>query len=250
MKRKVSIAIFTWFMLFLSCPVLWAGSTLDRIKEKGFIVGATTDFDTAPFILSDVNGAKGFDVDLINEIANKLGVEAKVVRIPWDGGITMAWTDGYDWSLFDIAASTITITDARREKCLFSIPYFVTGQVIITRSDTTGIKSHADAKGKTIGVLQGSTASVGTSSLGANSLPFENYDQIMEAVLAGIIDGAIMDGPVASDYERQNSGLKVLDGFLTREEFGVAIPLGDQELADTVNEVISEVGDSLKAKWF
>ncbi len=250
MKKKLSVILVSCFILSLGCSVLWASSTVGRIKEKGFLVGATTDFDTAPFIVSDSGGAKGFDVDLINAVANKLGVKAKIVRIPWDGGITMAWTDGYDWSLFDLAASTITITDARKEKCLFSDPYFVTGQVIITRADSNGIKSHSDANGKTLGVLQGSTASEGASSLGATPLPFEKYDQIMEAVLAGIIDGAIMDGPVASDYAIQNQNFKVIDGFLTKEEFGVAMPAGDQELADIVNQVIAEIGDSLEIKWF
>lgn len=249
-KKKLSIIIVSCLIMSLGYSTLWASSTVGRIKEKGFLVGATTDFDTAPFIVSDGGGGKGFDVDLINAVADKLGVKAKIVRIPWDGGITMSWTDGYDWSLFDIASSTITITDARKEKCLFSIPYFITGQVIITRADSNGIKSHSDAKGKTLGVLQGSTASGGATSLGANPLPFERYDQIMDAVSAGIIDGAIMDGPVASDYERQNPSLKVIDGFLTKEEFGVAMPAGDQELADIVNQVIAEIGDSLKAKWF
>ena len=59
-----------------------------------------------------------------------------------------------------------------------------------------------------------------------------------------------MDGPVALDYVRQHPDLKVLDGFLTKEEFGVAMQLGDDEMVEIVNQVISEVGESLKAKWF
>nr|WP_321503487.1 ABC transporter substrate-binding protein [uncultured Dethiosulfovibrio sp.] len=249
MKKIFSVLIVLSMVLFAGADG-WASPTLDRIRERGVLIGATTDFDTVPFIISDGDEAKGFDVDLIHAIAKKIGVDAKVIRIPWDGGITNAWTDGYDWSLFDIASSTITITDARGEKCLFSEPYFVTGQILLSRASSDGLKGHSDAKGKTIGILQGSTAGAGAESIGAIPLPFEKYDQILDAVLAGIIDGAIMDGPVAEDYAKQNSALKVVGGFLTKEEFGVAMPSGDDEMANLVNQVISETAESLKAKWF
>lgn len=226
-----------------------AGSQLDKIREKGFLVGAITDFETAPFIMPDGNTFKGFDVDLIKAIAEKLGVEAKIAALPWDGGITMAWTDGYDWSLFDIASSTITITDARASKCLFSKPYHVTGQMMVALNKDGGIKSHSDAKGKTIGILKGSTADKGAEGLGAQALPFEKYDQIISAVLDGIIDGAILDGPVAMSYTKQNPSLLLIDGLLTKEEFGVAMPSGDTELSDIINQVIEEQRDKLNAKW-
>lgn len=247
---KRILAFFVCGLVLLLGSGAWASSTLDRIRDKGVLIGATTDFDTAPFIISDSGGAKGFDVDLIHAIAEKIGVEAKIIRIPWEGGITNAWTEGYEWNIFDLAASTITITEARGQRCLFSKPYFITGQVLMTRSSSEAIKSHSDAKGKTLGILQGSTGGEGAGSLGAIALPFEKYDQILDAVLAGIIDGAVMDGPVALDYVRQYPDLKVLDGFLTKEEFGVAMQLGDDEMVEIVNQVISEVGESLKAKWF
>lgn len=249
MKKKLCFMVVLGLAFVAGASQLWADSTIERIKEKGVLVGANTDFDYAPFILSGSDGPEGFEVDLINAVAEKLGVKAKIVRIPWDGGVTMAWTDGYDWSLFDIAVAAITITDARREKCLFSDPYFVTGQAIVARSDSEGIKSHSDAKGKTLGILQGSTSSKAVESLGAISLPFPNYEEIIKAVLARIIDGAVVDGPVALDYEKQHPELKVLDGYLSKEEFGVAIPQGDHELEAVINQVISEMEESLKAKW-
>lgn len=248
MEKRLQVFALVIFAAVLTLESPAGASQLDKIRERGYLISGA-DFESAPFSMIKDGSPVGYDADLAKAIADKIGVELKLAVLPWEGGITLAWSDGYDWSLFDIACNNVTVTEARSAKCLFSKPYYVTGLMMVAINKEGGVKSHSDAKGKTIGILEGSTADVGVELLGAEPLPFETNDLIVKAILDGIIDVGVMDGSLAKSFTENNPSLSLIEGFLTKEEFAVAMPQGETELAEIINQAIDEQKEALEAKW-
>ena len=98
---------------------------LETIKSKGKIrIG--TEGTYAPFTFHDNNGnLTGFDVDIANEIAKRLGVKTEFVETKWDGMFA-----GLDAKRFDVVVNEVSINPDRQEKYDFSNPYIVSKAVL------------------------------------------------------------------------------------------------------------------------
>ena len=124
-----------------------AGENLSAIKSAGvFKIG--TEGTYAPFTYHDESGKLvGFDVEIGEAVATRLGVKAEFVEGKWDGLIA-----GLDANRYDTVINQVGITDARKQKYDFSEPYIASKAVLIVRDGDDSIKSFADLKGH---VLQG-----------------------------------------------------------------------------------------------
>ena len=120
-----------------------AGENLSAIKSAGvFKIG--TEGTYAPFTYHDESGKLvGFDVEIGEAVAAKLGVKAQFVEGKWDGLIA-----GLDANRYDTVINQVGITDARKQKYDFSEPYIASKAVLIVRDGDDSIKSFADLKGK------------------------------------------------------------------------------------------------------
>ena len=103
---------------------------LETIKSNGKIrIG--TEGTYAPFTFHDKSGnLTGFDVDIANEIASRLGVKAEFVETKWDGMFA-----GLDAKRFDAVLNEVSIKPDRQEKYDFSTPYIASRAVLIVRND-------------------------------------------------------------------------------------------------------------------
>ena len=120
-----------------------AGENLGAIKSAGAIkIG--TEGTYAPFTYHDESGKLvGFDVEIGEAIAAKLGVKAEFVEGKWDGLIA-----GLDANRYDTVINQVGITEARKQKYDFSEPYIASKAVLIVKEDNADIKGFADLKGK------------------------------------------------------------------------------------------------------
>jgi len=238
----------------LVCAVLVLGSvagaaTLQEIKDRGVLKTATVDFESSPFTFTKDGALVGLDVDLINLIAEKIGVKSEIVRVPWDGGMTLCWDPAYTWDKFDLGVGSITIKDSRAAVCDFSEWYVTTGQMLLVRSDS-GYASQADLKDKKIACMTGST---GEDAAKAN-FPAENlvlfpaFESVVAAVLDKTADAAVYDGPQILVLAKTDSNFKVLEDLLTKERYGVAMPKGS-DLRAVVDEVVKAQRKDLYNKW-
>lgn len=206
-----------------------------------------------PFEFSARGGPKGFDIDLMNEIADRAGFEVEYRDVPFDNimqGITV--------NHFDAAISAMTITDRRDQQADFSDPYYNVSEALVVRSDS-GVKSTEDLSGKVIGARFGITEQSKVSELihsaGAVEIrTFETTEEMFAALREGSLDGVIHDLPAAQD-EVDDSGraLELIEVIPTGEQYGIAFPK-DSALDEPVNEALAEIKedgtyDEIYEKW-
>ena len=256
MKKMIAILIAA--MMLLSCVALAEDTGLANVMDKGTLI---MGFDEAypPFGYVDENGDHvGFDIDLANEVAARMGVELVLQPISWDakelelsgGNIDCIW-------------SGLTITPERKEQMLFTMPYLANEQIMVVMADS-GIASVADVAGKVLGTQAGS-ASVDVleanpdikDSLAEIALSDDFVAALMDLRLGGI-DVLLIDSVVGNYYIAQQddpSAFTVLPEILQAEEYGIAVRKDEVTLADAINAqliAICEDGtlDAIRAAWF
>ena len=135
-----------------------------------------THLPYAPFQSNDDDGnTVGFDVDIVNLVAKKLGVEQAIVDTPFEG-----IQSGQDLSTgkCDIAAAGMTITDERAAVILFAEPYFDATQALLVR-EGENITSLADLKGKKLGAQASTTGlKYATKEADANGYEIVEYQDL------------------------------------------------------------------------
>jgi len=234
-------------------------SALEKIKDRGkLIVGTSSGFP--PFEMANGSKIEGFDIDLAQKIADRLGVELEVQDLSFDV-LIQSVIDGK----IDMILAGMTINADRNESVLFSMPYFSQGvnQSVIIKNTTTDIESIDDLAGKTITVNSGTTgyywvqdALVNTGKVSADNVIGYGTasDTIQELKRAGGADVIIIDSAVAKEFVENNDGIRIAFEIPTDESYGVAMPLGATTLAEEVNDLLAEMEangemDALRAKW-
>jgi polar amino acid transport system substrate-binding protein len=209
-----------------------------------------------PFQFEQEGEIVGFDVDLIDLVARKLGVEQSIVDTPFEG---IQSGEDLNARKCDIAAAAMTITDERKQKIDFSDPYFDANQALLVKQGS-GIKSFDDLKGETLGVQSGTTgkmyAEENAAPKGVELKDYEDLALELNAVKTGQIPAAINDIPVLLDFVKQNPDVEVAATFETGEQYGFGMKKGtSQELRKVVNDTLRQARrdgtyDRLYEKWF
>ena len=215
-----------------------------------------THLPYAPFQSNDDSGKTvGFDVDMMDLVAKKLGVEQAIVDTPFEG-----IKSGQDMATgkCDIAAAGMTITDERKKAILFSEPYFDATQALLVANGSS-IKTLADLKGKKLGAQSSTTgldyANKEKDANGYEIVEFQDLASETQALLTGQVDGAINDLPVWSEAIKQNPGKgAIATQFDTGEQYGFGMKLGNEALKKVVDETITSsksdgTYDALFKKW-
>ena len=215
-----------------------------------------THLPYAPFQSNDDQGKTiGFDVDMINLVAKKLGVEQTIVDTPFEG-----IKSGQDLSTgkCDIAAAGMTITDERKKAILFSLPYFDATQALLVKKDST-VATLADLKGKKLGAQAATTGlDYAKSKADANGyviVEFQDLATQTQALSTNQVDAAINDLPVWTEAIKEDKGAtKVATQFDTGEQYGFGMKLGNDALKKVVDEAITTAKSdgtyaALYTKW-
>jgi polar amino acid transport system substrate-binding protein len=231
------------------------GSSSVQLISDGKLT-VCTHLPYAPFQSNDDSGKTvGFDVDMMDLVAKKLGVEQAIVDTPFEG-----IKSGQDMATgkCDIAAAGMTITDERKKAILFSEPYFDATQALLVANGSS-IKTLADLKGKKLGAQSSTTgldyANKEKDANGYEIVEFQDLASETQALLTGQIDAAINDLPVWSEAIKENPGkATIATQFDTGEQYGFGMKLGNEALKKVVDETITSsksdgTYDALFKKW-
>lgn len=214
-------------------------TSLSDIKSKGEIVIAT-EGTYRPFSFHDEGAGKltGFDVEISEAVAAKLGVKAKFEETQFDGIFA-----GLDSKRFDTIANQISITDERKAKYVFSTPYTVSTGVVVTKADNNDIKSFEDLKGKTTAQSLTSSFYKDAVKAGANVQSVEGWAQAATLVRQGRVDATVNDKLTYLDYAKTtpDSGLKVAAETADKSESAFVFRNGSTELAKAVDKALEEL---------
>lgn len=209
---------------------------LGLIEDGTLIVGS--DIPYPPFEQGDPPDYTGFDIDLINAVAEDLGLEVQIEDAPFD----LILTGG--GGQFDLSISATTITPARENRVDFSDPYFVSSQGLLVQ-EGSDVQSIDDLGGAIVGAEDGTTGETyaNDNSDAAEVRGFPSVDDAFNALSVGQVEAVIADGPTVEDAAENKEGLVVVETFPTDEEYGIVFPDGSDALLEAVNGALQTIKD-------
>ncbi len=226
---------------------------LDAINNKGTIL-VGTEGTYAPFSFHDKSGAlTGYDVDVANEVAKRLGVKFEYKETQWD-----AMFAGLNSGRFDVIANQVGINPERQAKYAFSAPYSYSGAVVVVRAgDEAKVKQWSDLKDQR--AAQSLTSNYGklAKDNGAQIIAVDGLAQSAQLLKQGRVDLTVNDELAVLDYIKANpdSNLKIVlhsdkktgSGFTFLPEHTEAAKKFDAALKQMKDDgTLAKIGE----KWF
>jgi len=235
MKKIIALIL----ALVMACACLTAcggakGATLKNVQKAGKLVIATSP-DFPPFESLEGNEVVGIEVDIMNLICDKLGVEAEFVQMDFDSVLI-----GIQAAKYDCAMSGITVTPDRQKNMLFTDPYYNAAQVIVV-AEGSPITGKADLAGKVASVQTGTTAESGCQDEGIEVQAFAANADAKAALTTGKVDAWVVDNLTAIQMVEDGDGLVILDEKMTEEPYAFAFAMGSEDLVAAINEALAEL---------
>jgi cystine transport system substrate-binding protein len=215
-----------------------AGENLSAITSAG-VLKIGTEGTYAPFTFHDAGGKLvGFDVEIGQAVAAKLGVKAEFVEGKWDGLIA-----GLDAGRYDAVINQVGITEARKQKYDFSKPYIASKAVLIVRADNDEIKSFEDLKGKTSAQSLSSNFGKIAQGAGAELVGTDGFDQSIQLVLTRRADATINDSLSFLDFKKQkpDAPVKIAAEQENADYSGIIIRKGEPELLAAIDKALADI---------
>ena len=217
------------------------------------IVGFDQDFPPMGFV-GDDGEYTGFDLELAQEVAKRLGLEYKAQPIAWDSKDALLKSGEIDciWNGFTM--------NGREDEYTWSEPYLDNQQVFVVRADS-GINSEKDLAGKTVDVQTDSSAEAAlkdntelSSTFSTEIIP--DYNTGFMNLESGAVDAVAMDIVVAKyQIESRSAEFKILDYEIASEQYGVGFAKGNDAVKDQVQKTLEEMAADgtlakISTKWF
>lgn len=218
------------------------------------IVGFDQDFPPMGFV-GDDGEYTGFDLELAQEVAKRLGLEYKAQPIAWDSKDMELESGNIDciWNGFTMTG--------REDDYTWTESYMANQQVFVVANDSD-INSQADLAGKIVEVQADSSAEAALKEAPELTATFKellttaDYNTAFMDLEQGAVDAIAMDVIVAGyQIQQRNADFKILDDSLSEEEYGVGFKKGNTELRDKVQSTLEEMAEDgtlqeVSEKWF
>ncbi|MGV2853328.1 ABC transporter substrate-binding protein [Glutamicibacter sp. Je.9.36] len=209
-----------------------------------------SDIPYEPFEFKRGDEIVGFDMDVAAEIAKDAKLDLNIIDDSFD-----SIESGLFNTKCDIAISSISITDARKEKMNFSTPYMDDDLVLIAKNGS-GITDLETAKDKKVGVQQATTGEKYGKEQGLEQLVgFEDAGLQTQALLANQVEAVLGNQSVLGYAVKDEPDFKAVANFKTGEQLGIAVPKDNADTLELVNGTLKRLTDAgtmeeLTVKWF
>ncbi len=248
------------FFMF-SCSKDSSVNTPDRLSRitESRLLKVGIDFSGTPFAFYQEGKEVGFEVELIQEIARELGVEIEWVKIPFSVNNFFEFLEG---EKVDLVIESISSTPDRKEKFLFTHPYFISYQSVIVRQtekvpDQFNLSMLQDKK---VGVQTATTGEYfAKNNTSARLVSFESSKQLMDALINGNVDAVISDilSTQTTSWPMWEK-IKVVLKNLTHEEYCIAVKKDQKKLVQKIDDILRKFKEDpidgvyarLYRKWF
>lgn len=232
----MKIKVFIIMIAIMTLSMLAGCAKSD--DDSALVVGTDAAFPPFEFVEEETKDIIGFDIDLMNAIAEKAGLEIVYQNVAWDPLLA-----GMADCQYDMAISAMTITADRAEQFSFSDPYINAGQIITVTVNNNTITNPEDLVGMTIGAQIGTTGAMEAEAIADTTVKvYDTYELAFLDLANGQIDAVIGDYPTALAFANKNSdSLKVVGDIFTDENYGIAFCKGNDELISKVNAALAEL---------
>jgi polar amino acid transport system substrate-binding protein len=214
--------------------------TFTTIEEGKLTVGSCLDYPPFESVKGGVE--TGFDVDITNEIASRLGLEVEWVKADFDTIFTAVAGDQ-----FDMVAAASTITDEREQVVDFSVPYYNALQSLSVNTQETPDITSTDqlGDGDVVGVQKGTTGKIWAEEnlvpQGVEIKSFTSSTDSFRDLEAGNIVGVINDKTASVEIVKGLPSLEVVQDIETNEHYGLAFSPSNPDLREAVNAVFAQM---------
>ena len=239
--KRFAAAVAALCLLFLSgCSQ--NADLLAKIQDKGEITIAL-EGTWAPWGFHDENGKLvGYDVEIGEKIAEKLGVKVNFVEGEWAGLLA-----GLEAGRFDMMINGMDVDEERQQKYDFSTPYAYNRTVVIVRADDDSIKTMADLNGKKTANTLNSTYANVAAAYGANVDPVDDFIQTIELLTSGRIDATLNAEVSFYDYLNEHPDAPVKIACIDPQTTEVAIAMPKGEGTDALREAVNKALEEMRA---
>lgn len=228
----------------LACALLICGANSKTLREGTLKVATEGTF--SPFsYYNDKNELVGYDVDVARAVAEKLGLKIEFLTAPWD-----AMLAAFDAGKADAVFNQVSITDERKKKYEYSVPYTVVYGAIIAHKDNNDIKSFEDLKGKKNADSATSNWAQVAKKYGAQNVTVDSFAKSMELLIARRVDTVVRDNTVFYDFlkQRPDAPIKIAAKLKDVDYSAAIVQKGNKELADQISKALSELKAEGKLK--
>jgi cystine transport system substrate-binding protein len=216
-----------------------AQGTLQQVQDKG-VLRVGTEGTYSPFSFHDptTNQLTGYDVEVINAVAAKMGVKVEFVEAPFDSIFASLMSDR-----FDLVANQVTKNPQREAAYALSKPYTVSDGVIVTRTDDNSVTKLSDLKGKTTAQSSTSNWAQVAKDAGAKVQAVEGFTQAITLVKQRRVDATVTDNLAVAEYTKttRDTSVKIAAKTGDTSEQVFAMRPDDTALRDAVNTALDQV---------
>jgi ABC-type amino acid transport substrate-binding protein len=253
---KVSTVVAASFVCAAAMFAVGCGSDDDGTEAGGGSGGTEkltvgSDIPYPPFEQGKAPNYTGYDVELLEAVAENIGREAEFQDTSFDT-IFLDLARGK----FEAVASATTITEEREKTVDFTDPYYLSEQAILVKEGDE-IDSVEALAGATVGVQQGTTGQEFLEENGeaGEVRPFPQGPDAVNALKAGTVAAVVIDIPVAESAVENSEGIEISAAIPTEEEYGFVVAQDDKELLEELNEGLQQAKDDgtfeqIYKKWF
>jgi polar amino acid transport system substrate-binding protein len=195
-----------------------------------------------PPFQSEIDGkVQGFDVSVIDLVAEDLGVKQEILDTPFENFKTGAFLNSGEC---DLAAAGMTITEERKKNVDFSDPYFDATQAVLVNKDA-GVNSLAEIKSKNVklGAQAQTTGEDYVVKQGFDPVSFESSDAVLNGLRTGQVKAVVIDYPVVQGWLKDKANaaaFQVAEQINTGEQYGFTVKKGNTELVAAINKAIAD----------
>jgi polar amino acid transport system substrate-binding protein len=217
-----------------------AADALQRMQKEGVLKWGADAEGGAPYVFPDPQQPErliGFEVEIADALAHKLGVRSQMVQNQWDG-LVPALQRGN----FDIVLNGLEITDEHRRQIAMSLPYYVYSQQIITRKSDHALTNLASLKGRAVGTLSSTVAQRMMDQAGGIDVRvYPGQAEPFRDLNNGRIEAVMLDLPIAVYYLTKEPTLKPSGDPFAPGFYGIGVRKEDQTLLLALNKAITEL---------
>jgi ABC-type amino acid transport substrate-binding protein len=211
---------------------------IETIEEGILLVGTDTPYP--PFEIGQPPNISGYDIDVLNAMAEEMGLEVEYQDTSFDT-IFRDVAQGR----FDTEAAASSITDGRERSVDFTDPYYQTEGALVVAEGNTEIASVEDITSGEVVATQDATTleTYMNDETDAEVRGFPEGPDAINAVRTGQADAAFIDAPVAADAVEKQGGVEIAEEVAIDEFFGFAVAEGNTSLLDAMNEALQTIKD-------
>jgi polar amino acid transport system substrate-binding protein len=232
----------------------------DLLTPGTLTVGSDTTYPPQEYINTATNQATGFDVDLITAMAQRMGLQTKVVTTSFDTIINSLVA-----KRFDVVISAVSVTPERQKKVDF-VPYFNAGESLLVKvGNPLNIKSTSDLCGKMVGVQNGTieqtdlnTANTACKNAGKPAIQITaltNQTDVIQLLASGRVVATYQDSPVTDYYNKLHPGQFAVGGSVVNAGLeGIVVRKNDPSMLNAIQTTFNQLKangtyNSLIQKW-